>query len=64
MGQKKLVEEKTDVLDGADNILKFTLDRLEATQENLDGCYDYLGPSRIVKVEPIRQACMELGKEE
>ena len=57
-----MVEEKTDVLDGSENILKFTLDRLEATQENLDGCYDYLGPSRMVKIEPIRQACMRLGE--
>ena len=57
-----MVEEKTDVLDGAENILKFTLDRLEATQENLDGCYDYLGPSRIVKIEAIMQACMGLGE--
>jgi two-component system sensor histidine kinase VicK len=57
-----MVEEKTDVLDDAENILKFTLDRLEATQEKLDGCYDYLGPSRVVKIEPIRQACMRLGE--
>ena len=57
-----MIEEKTDVLDGAENILKFTLDRLEATQENLDGCYDYLGPSRIVKIEAIMQACMGLGE--
>jgi hypothetical protein len=35
-----MIEEKTDVLDGAENILKFMLDRLEATQEKLDGCYD------------------------
>ncbi|MGA7897703.1 MAG: ATP-binding protein, partial [Nitrososphaeraceae archaeon] len=57
-----MVEEKTHVLDGAENILKFTLDRLEATQENLDGCYDYLGPSRIVKIEAIMQACMRMGE--
>ena len=43
-----MIEEKTAVLAGAENILKFMLDCLEATQEKLDGCYDYLGPSRVI----------------
>ena len=57
-----MIEEKTAVLDGAENILKFMLDRLEATQEKLDGCYDYLGPSRAITIEPVRQACLRLGE--
>ena len=50
-----MIEEKTAVLDGAENILKFMLDRLEATQDKLDGCYDYLGPSRVITIEPVVQ---------
>ena len=57
-----MVEEKTEVSDSPENVLKFILDRLEATEEKLDGCYDYLGPSGIVKIGPMWQTCLELGE--
>ena len=57
-----MVKEKTDVLDGHENILKFTLDRLGETQGKLDACYNHLGPPRLIKLEPIKQACLKLGE--
>lgn len=45
--------EKTEVLYGHENILRFMLPRYPSVKENIDACYDYSGPPDVVKVEPV-----------
>ena len=54
--------EKTEVLYGHENILKFMLPRYPSIKENIDACYDYSGPPDVVKVEPVWQELLKLEK--
>lgn len=53
-----MIEQKTDVLTGSENIQKFLLDRSKATRQKVDICHDYLGPSRMVKIKSHREVCL------
>jgi hypothetical protein len=54
--------EKTEVLQGAENILNFVLPRYAAIKENMDTCHDYHGPSAVTAAEPIWLELLKLEK--
>lgn len=56
------IAEKTEVLYGFENILKFMLPRYPSIKQNIDACYDYSGPPDVVKVEPVWQELVKLEK--
>jgi two-component system sensor histidine kinase VicK len=56
------VVEKTEVLYGHENILRFMLPRYPSVKENIDACYDYSGPPDVVKVEPVWRELLKLGE--
>jgi two-component system, OmpR family, sensor histidine kinase VicK len=53
-------EEKTEVIYGEENVIKFALQALSSVNRTLDLCGDRYGASIIVANEPIRQKYIEL----
>lgn len=53
-------EEKTEVIYGEENVIKWALQELSATNKTLDLCGDRYGPSIIVANELIMQKYIEL----
>jgi two-component system sensor histidine kinase VicK len=57
----KNVEEKTEVIYGAENIINDTLERLSATRESVDNCIDSTSPSiYLIPNHPVTKAFREL----
>lgn len=55
------VEEKTEVIYGADNIVNSTLKLFSIAKSNLDNCIDSTGPSMLmIPSHPIRRAHYEM----
>jgi two-component system sensor histidine kinase VicK len=54
--------EKTEVLQGAENIRKFVIPRYAAIKDNMDTCQDYHGPIAVTAAEPIWQELLKLEK--
>ena len=59
---KKSIVEKTEVLQGAENIQNFVLPRYAAIKENMDTCHDYHGPIAVTTAEPIWLELLKLEK--
>ena len=47
--------ERTEVIEGPENILSFILSRYAYTKKCIDACFDYSGPSQVTTTEPIWQ---------
>ncbi|MGC1131757.1 MAG: hypothetical protein WA941_02950, partial [Nitrososphaeraceae archaeon] len=57
------IEEKTEVIYGADNIINDTLERLSAAKESVDNCIDSTAPSMfVVPNHPVTRAFRDLKK--
>ncbi|MGI0044131.1 MAG: hypothetical protein ACRD47_10505 [Nitrososphaeraceae archaeon] len=54
--------ERTEVLQGAENILNFILPRYAYIKECIDACFDYSGPSHVTTTEPVWQELLKLEK--
>jgi two-component system sensor histidine kinase VicK len=55
------VEEKTEVIYGAENIINDTLERLSSAKESVDNCIDSTAPSMfVVPNHPITGAFRDL----
>jgi two-component system, OmpR family, sensor histidine kinase VicK len=54
--------QSTTILSGAENIINFILPRYPTIKENIDICYDYLGPSVLVETKPIWRETLKLNK--
>lgn len=59
------VEEKTEVIYGAENIINDTLERLYAAKESVDNCIDSTAPSIfVIPNHPVTRAFRDLKKKE
>jgi two-component system sensor histidine kinase VicK len=57
------IEEKTEVIYGAENIINDTLERLSAAKESVDNCIDSTAPSMfVVPNHPVTSAFRDLKK--
>jgi hypothetical protein len=56
------VVEKTEVLQGVENIQNFVIPRYALIKENMDTCHDYHEPSAVTAAEPIWQELLKLEK--
>jgi two-component system sensor histidine kinase VicK len=54
--------ERTEVIEGPENILSFILSRYAYTKKCIDACFDYSGPSQVTTTEPIWQELLKLDK--
>jgi two-component system, OmpR family, sensor histidine kinase VicK len=54
--------ERTEVIEGPENILSFILSRYVYIKKDIDACFDYSGPSHITTTEPIWQELSKLDK--
>jgi two-component system, OmpR family, sensor histidine kinase VicK len=55
------IEEKTEVIYGAENIINDTLERLSAAKESVDNCIDSIAPSMfVVPNHPVTRAFRDL----
>ena len=54
--------ETTEVIYGAENIVKRTLESYSSYHNKLDGCFDHTGPAAIVTTEPVFKALNGLIK--
>src|ERR687892_98319 len=55
------VEEKTEVIYGAENIITDTIEQLSATKKSVDNCVDSTSPSiYLIPNSPVTKAFMEL----
>ncbi|MGH9975324.1 MAG: ATP-binding protein, partial [Nitrososphaeraceae archaeon] len=54
--------ERTEVIQGPENILNFILPRYAHIKECIDACFDYSGPSHVTTTEPIWQELLKLEK--
>jgi two-component system, OmpR family, sensor histidine kinase VicK len=54
--------ERTDILYGIENIIKFTIQSLSLVQHSFDVCTDSNGPSVILSIEKIKNAYYGLRK--
>lgn len=59
---EKGIAEKTEVLQGAENIRNFVLPRYAAIKDNMDTCHDYHGPSAVTTAEPIWLELLKLER--
>jgi two-component system, OmpR family, sensor histidine kinase VicK len=55
-------EEKTEVIYGEENVVKFAMQQLSTVNKTLELCGDRYGPSIIVANEPVMQMYIELHK--
>ncbi|HZD35666.1 MAG TPA: hypothetical protein VE130_10710 [Nitrososphaeraceae archaeon] len=62
--RRKVTEkvEKTEVLQGAENIRNFVLPRYATITENMDTCHDCHGPIAVTTAEPIWLELLKLEK--
>jgi hypothetical protein len=57
------VEEKTEVIYGAENIIKHVLDIISILKESVDNCTNSNGPSMfVIPDHPITKAYRELNE--
>ncbi|MGC1131439.1 MAG: HAMP domain-containing sensor histidine kinase [Nitrososphaeraceae archaeon] len=54
--------ERTEVIQGPENILNFILPRYSYIKECIDACFDYSGPSHVTTTEPVWQELVKLQK--
>jgi two-component system sensor histidine kinase VicK len=54
--------ERTEVIEGPENILSFILSRYVYIKKDIDACFDYSGPSHITTTEPIWHELSKLDK--
>jgi signal transduction histidine kinase len=54
--------ERTEVIQGPENILNFILPRYAYIKKCIDACFDYSGPSHVTTTEPIWQELLKLEK--
>jgi hypothetical protein len=54
--------EKTIVLQGTDDMLKFILPRFVHIKKTIDSCYDHTGPAAIAETEPVMQESLKFEK--
>jgi hypothetical protein len=54
--------ERTEVIEGPENILSFILSRYAYIKKCIDACFDYSGPSHVTTTEPIWQELSKLDK--
>lgn len=52
--------ERTEVIQGPENILNFILPRYAYIKKCIDACFDYSGPSHVTTTEPIWQELLKL----
>lgn len=57
-----VIPEKTEVIKGAENIINLTLQAEATIKKKLDNCIDSGGPASFVRVEPMRDAMIRLGR--
>jgi len=61
MNSAHSIEEKTEVIYGAENIINDTLERLSAAKESVDNCIDSTAPSMfVVPNHPVTRAFRDL----
>ncbi|MGH9976339.1 MAG: hypothetical protein ACRD8Z_10955 [Nitrososphaeraceae archaeon] len=61
--QEEYIDQQTTVvLHGAENIINFLLPKYSTIKENVDNCYDYLGPSVVAESKPIWKEILKLDK--
>lgn len=54
--------ERTEVIQGHENILNFILPRYANIKECIDACFDYSGPSHVTTTEPVWQELVKIQK--
>lgn len=55
------IEEKTEVIYGAENIINDTLEELYAAKESVDNCIDSIAPSMfVIPNHPVTKAFRDL----
>ena len=54
--------ERTEVIEGPENILSFILSRYAYIKKYIDACFDYSGPSHVITTEPIWHELSKLDK--
>ncbi|MGH9988024.1 MAG: hypothetical protein ACRD8W_29140, partial [Nitrososphaeraceae archaeon] len=54
--------ERTEVLEGPENILNFILPRYASIKESIDACFDYSGLSHVTTTKLVWQELLKLDK--
>lgn len=55
-----MIKERTEVLIGAENTVRRTLEDFPLIKERLNSCIDKLGPSILIATEPVKNALIDL----